>query len=505
MKLAPKNQRVSDMVRYLLILIFSAISAGKMGKYEKNKKPNIIFVLADDIGWNEVSWHNKNIKTPFMERLSSSNGIRLEQSYVAPKCSPSRAAFMTGYYPFRLGMQRQAIRRFEPVGLNTSYQTLPQILQSGGYSTHMVGKWHLGHCKQEYLPNNRGFQSFFGQYTHKTHYYTRKHSYTRGNTSSEGYDLYDNYEVTYEGEGEFSTDLFSRKAASVILRQPKDSPLFLYVAYQAPHHPFQGQEPPQKYMKQYTNSGVFQKHLTLDKNAVPRAAAITAIDSGMRKIVEALKKSGLYKNSIIVFSSDNGGACQSCSFPLRGGKAQLYEGGVRAVGFIHSPLIKKPKKQKRSSFMYITDWMSTLLNVAELGHLVPQDVDSFNMWPVLVKGKRSPRKEVVLNLDQDPMAGTWSAVIRMKNYKFIQGQDTLLFEEKPEESCNQQLYNLEEDPYEKINLMSNQDTKMAKQAGLMRTRLMEHYRKMVLPPTFIHSEKAADPGNFGGNIATGWC
>ena len=154
----------------------------------------------------------------------------------------------------------------------------------------------------------------------------------------------------------------------------------------------------------------------------------------MQKIVEALKQSGLYKNSIIVFSSDNGGACQVCNFPLRGRKTQVYEGGVRAVGFVHSPLIKNSVQSKKDSIerkrysrsshhvfklnycvslMYITDWMSTLLNAAGLGHLVPQDVDSLNMWPTLLKGKKSPRKEVVLNLDQDPMAGTWSAVIRL--------------------------------------------------------------------------------------------
>jgi arylsulfatase A-like enzyme len=136
------------------------------------QKPHIVVILADDLGWNEVSWHNPAFLTPRMEALSAA-GVRLAQSYVSPKCSPSRAALLTGHDPWRLGLQRGAIERFQATGLNSSLPLLPELLRRGGYSTHLVGKWHLGYCSKAFLPTNRGFNTFFGQYNHVTNYYTR--------------------------------------------------------------------------------------------------------------------------------------------------------------------------------------------------------------------------------------------------------------------------------------------------------------------------------------------
>lgn len=477
---------------------------------KSEQKPTIIFILADDLGWNEVSWHNKRIKTPFLEALSETHGVRLEQSYVAPKCSPSRAALMTGIYPFRLGMQRNAIERFQPVGMNSSLQTLPQLLKQGGYATHIVGKWHLGYCNQEYLPNNRGFDSFFGQYTHKTDYYSRKLNFERSlrYKNSDAYDLHENSSPTFEGGKEFSTDLYTRKAATVIKNHPSDKPLFLYLSYQAPHMPFTGQYPPSKYMNLYKNSTLYQNNLKQDRDAVARVAAVSAIDSGVKQVVKALKMSGLYDNSIIIFSSDNGGSHDVSNYPLRGRKEQVYEGGVRAAGFVHSKLIKRPGKGKpgKSRLMYITDWMSTLLHVAGLDAFLPPNVDSINMWPVISHGIQSLRNEVVLNLDQDPFAGTWSAVIRSDKYKLIWGQQHLLKFRMADQTCNQELYDLDADPNEEHNLIQigSSDKKAAKKAGLLRSRLMEHFKTMV-PAVDPPSSRAADPANFGGVISTGWC
>ena len=183
-----------------------------MKKTRTLSKPNIIFIVADDLGWNEVSWHNDRFHTPNLEELSA-QGVRLSRSYVSPKCSPSRAALLTGMYPWKLGMQRGAVERFHPTGLNTSIPTLPELLKQAGYKNYLVGKWHLGYCHEAFLPNNRGFDYFFGQYNHMADYYHRKIPASKLFTDLHGrgaHDLHENFEPSYEGDGEFSPDLYSR-------------------------------------------------------------------------------------------------------------------------------------------------------------------------------------------------------------------------------------------------------------------------------------------------------
>ena len=159
---------------------------------------------------------------------------------------------MTWSYPHKLGRQRGAIERFQPTGLNTTYSLLPQHLQAAGYRTHLVGKWHLGYCHPDYLPNNRGFDSSFGQWNHAVDYYTRRTNNTIDPPEREGYDLHEDGRITREGEGEFMPDLYTRKAVEVIGNHDKNHPLFLYLAYQSPHGPFR--RPPPRYTDMYTVS-----------------------------------------------------------------------------------------------------------------------------------------------------------------------------------------------------------------------------------------------------------
>ena len=189
----------------LSLYSFSLTVSGKPGRH-------IIVMLGDDIGWNEVSWNNPSFLTPNMERLKK-DGVSLTQSYVTPKCSPSRAALMTGMYPWRIGMQRGAIERFQPDGLNISLKLLPEYLQEAGYQTHLVGKWHLGYCAPEYLPTRRGFKSHFGQWNHAVNYYTRMAEFIDWPDTPRdkwGYDWHQNEEISYEGGQEFAPDLMSR-------------------------------------------------------------------------------------------------------------------------------------------------------------------------------------------------------------------------------------------------------------------------------------------------------
>eukprot|EP00090_Calanus_glacialis_P005252 TRINITY_DN14070_c0_g1_i1.p1 TRINITY_DN14070_c0_g1~~TRINITY_DN14070_c0_g1_i1.p1 ORF type:complete len:497 (-),score=119.32 TRINITY_DN14070_c0_g1_i1:104-1594(-) len=483
---------------FLMVLTALAVS----GKRRKSSPPHLIMILADDLGWNDVSWHNTLMLTPRMEGLMRS-GVELTQSYVTPKCSPSRAALMTGRYPWRLGMQRGAVERYQPDGLNASIKLLPEYLKKGGYSTHAVGKWHLGYCHPDYLPQNRGFDSFFGQWNHVTNYYTRKTEFLlQPDTPAEkyGYDLHQNDEIVYEGKDEFMTDLLTRKARDVIEDHDKSKPLFLYLAYQAPHSPIM--KPPEKYLQMYNALGRFQN--PGDEKKLNRAATITALDTGVGAVVDALKSAGLYENSVVVFSTDNGGAIlRSSNLPLRGDKEQLYEGGIRGVGFVLSPLLKKPETVN-DKLMFISDWFSTFLSLAGLSDQIPQDTDSFDMWKTISKNNKSPRSEIILNLDQDNFRGLWSAAIRSDNFKLIWGQDKLLKKDQNEKSCNVELYNIKNDPSERNNLAPELRKKVAE----LKDRLMSQLGEMT-PAIYSAEKREGWPGYFEGKnkgmFSTGWC
>ena len=225
----------------------------------------------------------------------------------------------------------------------------------------------------------------------------------------------------------------------------------------------------------------------------------------MGKVVEALKAAGLYNNSIIVFSTDNGGVkTKSSNYPLRGAKESVSEGGVRGVGWVHSPHVNVPGSKMRQK-IYITDWLATLLTVAGLGSLVPPNTDSLNMWPTVSWGRESPRQEIVLNIDQDTYWNTWSAALITGKYKLIWGQRLLLKQRLEEETCNLELYNLKKDPEERKNLLL--ESPRRKLVAPMKSRLMEHFRQMAPAdypdPRWVVGPN--DPALFGGVLSPGWC
>ena len=227
------------------------------------------------------------------------------------------------------------------------------------------------------------------------------------------------------------TDLYTRKAVERIQNHNSSVPLFLYLAFQAPHEKIQ--RPPDKYLSQYSGvKRVYQEGLPSRYKGLYRAAAVTAMDTGIGKVVDALKAAGLYENSVIVFTTDNGGSgvpnldVTPVNFPLRGSKESLYEGGVRGVGWVHSPLLCQMRGRASKKMMFITDWFTTLLSLAKLETLAPPGLDSFNMWSSISKNSKSPRREIIFNLDQDNFWGTWSAAIRSARFKLIWGQHLLL-------------------------------------------------------------------------------
>ncbi|XP_023323524.1 arylsulfatase B isoform X3 [Eurytemora carolleeae] len=373
--------------------------------------PNIIFIMADDLGFNDVSWHNPDISTPNLHNLGRS-GVILEQNYVQPICTPSRATLLTGLYPIHTGRQHRVLLNEEPRGLFTNLTLLPQYLKELGYSTHLVGKWHLGFCNEDYLPTRRGFDSFLGYYNGAEDYY--KHNLpAQLNPHSIGYDFREGEKIDKKYSDKYSAHVFSERAEQIIRNHNTSVPLFLYLAAQSVHAPLQV---PQEYEIPYA-------HI---KNRARRtfSGMVSALDEAVGNITKALEQTGQIKNTIIVFSTDNGGQIKNGgnNFPLRGNKNTLWEGGTRGVAFITGPGV--PGGRISNQLFHISDWVPTLLSAAgyDMGNLV--GLDGLDQWKTIKNGEQSPRIEMLYNIDpyHDPGSGSGPVgAIRVGEYKLIKG------------------------------------------------------------------------------------
>ncbi|XP_055958189.1 cytochrome P450 4F6 [Patella vulgata] len=243
---------------FMLTFLFNFING-------QRRQPNIVFVFADDLGYHDVGYHGSEIKTPNIDRLSS-GGVRLENYYVQPVCTPTRSQFMTGRYQIHTGLQHGVIRPSQANALPRNSPTIAEKFQEVGYSTHAIGKWHLGFYKEKFLPTNRGFDSFYGYLTGAEDYFDHYRCFDYC-----GYDLHDNDKNIFNGTGQYSTHLFTEKAIDVIRNHDQRKPLFLYLSYQAVHSPLQV---PRSYIRQYD-------HFT-DKNRRIYAGMVSCLDGNIQ-------------------------------------------------------------------------------------------------------------------------------------------------------------------------------------------------------------------------------
>jgi arylsulfatase A-like enzyme len=365
-------------------------------------KPNIVFIMADDLGNADLGYRGGEMKTPNIDKLAK-EGIRLESFYGEPVCTPSRAALMTGRYPMQYGLQTLVIFPSHTYGLPTDERTLPQALKEAGYRTLMTGKWHLGHADKKYWPQNRGFDYFYGNVMGEVNYFTRE----RGGVI----DWQRNGKFLRE-EGYYTT-LIGDDAVKLIDEQDGKTPFFLYFASLAPHAPYQV---PEKYKDLYP--------AIKDKNRQAYAGMISALDEDVGRIVAALEKKKLLDNTIILFASDNGGATSgmfasgskskeergaeeggieqgqkapASNAPFRGGKGSLYEGGVRVPAFVSWPGHLQPRVVNDP--LHMVDVMPTLLALAGGKGSPDHPMDGKDMWPTLAEGKPSPNEDVLINVE----------------------------------------------------------------------------------------------------------
>lgn len=384
------------------------------------QRPNIIFILADDLGWNDVSFHgSRQIPTPNIDTLAY-DGIILNNYYVQPICTPTRAALLTGRHPIHTGLQHYVIANTQPYGLGLNETILPQYLKKLGYKTHMVGKWHLGMFANEYTPIYRGFDSHLGYYQGKGDYWDHTDLGNRGDLRSWGLDFHRNGQVYKTAFGQYSTKVYTTETERIIAEHDKSKPLFLYLPHQAVHNanPWRPREAPWEFMQRFA----YIKH----EGRRTFAAMTAVLDESIGNVTKALAARDMLNNSIIVFSTDNGGPSHGFSmnfannWPLRGVKETLWEGGVRASGFLWSPLLKKTSYVSQHMIQVI-DWLPTLLNAAGFDmSKLPPSIDGIDMWNVLSDNKESRRTEMLHNIDPIPPG---SSAIRVRDLKLVQGLD----------------------------------------------------------------------------------
>ncbi|KAK7097264.1 arylsulfatase J-like [Littorina saxatilis] len=381
------NLLFTPVVHIVLTALVIGHSNGQRGV---GQRPNIVFILADDYGFHDIGYHGSRIRTPNLDRLAA-DGVKLENYYVQPICTPTRSQLMSGRYQIHTGLQHGIIWAAQPNGLPRNSPTMADKLREAGYSTHAVGKWHLGFYKDEFLPTSRGFDSYYGYLTGSEEYFTHSRCYGHGWC---GLDLRDNTDPVFTENGTYSAHLFTRQAEQVIRQHAASAsskPLFLYLAYQSVHGPLQV---PEQYMEQYQDIE--------DTNRRTYAGMVTCMDEAVGNVTATLDAAGLLDNTVIVFSTDNGGQVHAGgnNWPLRGWKGSLWEGGMKGVGFVHSKRLIPNKGSINKGFMHVSDWYPTFVEGLagwSLNGTLP--LDGHNQWGSITGTQPSPRTELLHNID----------------------------------------------------------------------------------------------------------
>jgi arylsulfatase A-like enzyme len=378
-------------------------------------------LLADDLGWGDVGFNGSKIGTPNIDALAG-RGVRLEQFYVQPICTPTRAALLTGRYPMRLGLQVGVVRPWSDHGLPLDERTMASALRDAGYATAIFGKWHLGHAAPAYLPTRRGFDRQYGLYNGAIDYFTH--------IRDDGFDWHKDDKVNRD-EG-YATDLIAKAAVEFIAGHDKARPMFLYVPFNAPHTPAQA---PEAYLAKYA-------HIE-DRNRRIHAAMVTAMDDAIGRIIGALQRHGFgEENTLVFFGSDNGGIPDfSSNGNFRGGKGRLYEGGVRSPAVI-SWSGKLPRGKLVREPLHMVDLYPTLLGLAGASLKQPLPLDGLDAWPTIADGAKSPHELIVHNVTP------WSGAIRVGDWKLVHNGGHPANDTEAPGKETLELFNIAEDPGE---------------------------------------------------------
>ena len=404
----------------------------------------------------------KEIKTPAIDKLAAA-GAKLDAFYVMHVCSPTRTCFMTGRHPLRTGLHVGVVRPNAQYGLPLEERLLPQALKEVGYSTAICGKWHLGSFDKAYWPGARGFDHAYGHLFGAIDYFKHERDGQM--------DWYRNGEPLVE-EG-YSTHLVAKEAVSLIEQQPEGKPLFLYLPFNGVHSPMQV---PEIYTTPYAHlKGVRKTY----------AGMLAAVDEAIGQVTSALEKKGRSKNTLFIFSSDNGGPSPGTTTDngkYRAGKGTYYEGGTRVAAFATWEGHIKPGSTITEP-LHAVDWYPTLLKLTGASLEQKTVLDGKDILPVLTEGSPSPHEHLIINASASGGAlrkGEWKIVVTSTQSKPKAKKKKAA---KAKLGSGVELFNLKDDPYETTNLAVTHPEKAAELRALY-----DRYVTEAAPPRTSEGE-----------------
>ena len=344
----------------------------------KTSRPNVIFILADDLGWGDLSCYGRpDYRTPNVDLLGS-QGTRFTDAYSASAvCTPSRCGFITGRYPARLriGLTEPLPATNHLVGLDPGHPTIASLLKKNGYDTALVGKWHLG-FRPEWGPNAHGFDEFFGVLAGAADYFEHRNGLGQP-------DLYEN--LTPVQRNGYLTELLTERAVAYITRN-RTAPFFMSLHYTAPHWPWQG--PKGGEPVSFTAKTIEPVTMSGGGSLKLYAEMMRSLDAGVGRVMNALKAARLDRNTLVIFTSDNGGERFSYEWPFSGQKGDLLEGGIRVPAIVRWPGVV-PANRVTQQMAVAMDWTATILAAAETNAADGYPLDGKDLLPVL-KGASPP-------------------------------------------------------------------------------------------------------------------
>ena len=403
--------------------------AGRIASAAPAKRPNVLFILADDLGYGDLSCYGRpDYTTPVLDAFAK-QGIKFTDNYAAaPVCTPTRCAFVTGRYPQRLpvGLEEPLkASSAEDIGLPPEHPTVASLLKGNGYDTALVGKWHLG-WRPEFGPNRHGFDEFFGTLSGAADYFTHRASDGRngGRTAGGSPDLWENL-TPIERVG-YLTDLLSDKAVEIIGR-PRTKPFYLSLHYTAPHSPWEG---PEDAAIGHAEHGPGP----MAEGGSPKiyASMMKSMDAGIGRVLKALDRARLQRDTLVIFTSDNGGERYSYNWPFSFQKMFLFEGGTRVPAMVRWPGVI-PAGRVTDQAAITMDWTATILAATGTAPDPKFPLDGENLLPVCTAERSVHDRELFWRI-------TGFDAARVGRWKYLKDAD------------GEYLFDLSVDPGEKANL-----------------------------------------------------
>lgn len=386
------------------------------------KQPNVVFILVDDMGFGDVGYNGSEIATPNLDQMANA-GVQLNRNYVYPVCSPTRAALLTGQDPFRHGIDGPM---GDHTGLPLDVKIMPEYFKDMGYQTFLIGKWHLGIGNTDYWPGERGFDYHYGHLGGWVDFYT--HMYNAGLDWQRN-----GRSVREEGH---ATDLLTADAIRKIETRDPSSSMFMYLAYNAPHSPIQ-------HVPEYSGLNEYPEI----SNRSVYAEMVTHLDAGIGSVISALESQGILDNTIVVFSSDNGGAGSfgADNGELRQGKGSAFEGGIRVPGIVWWPgrieggrIMEQP--------LVVFDWLPTLMDAVGGSIESSIDFDGVSLWDTIASDIEVDRERINIGIANSKSVIDWP----WKLVRQVRG-----------ELAGDYLFNIVDDPSEQTELSAQYPEKFA--------------------------------------------